>query len=162
MSTETDMPPELTETPQAKRPPGRPRKSPSQDQQEEDLLPLPEMGKAPPTQFRTGTIHSDHFKFAHVGMMVWWWDAGERENAPYPAMVTAKHKDAKSLGLTVFMPGAMNKHQAIHRIEESVRHIEDPSYIGDDRKSVGAWELTPSNKALYDLVEDARRNDRSV
>lgn len=102
------------------------------------------------------------FKFAHVGMMVWWYDVGTRENPPYPALITRKNRNPDaplldSVDITIFSVGATNKGQTVHRCESGVRHIDDTEYTGPDKVEIGAWDLTPSMRLLFDLVQDGRR-----
>lgn len=114
-------------------------------------------------------IHTNHHRFVDVGSIVWWYDMGSRENDPYPALVTRKIRQPisrtehlLSLGLTIFFTRPAGKMAAIHRVEESVRHMEDPDYTGPDRESLGGWDLRPQDKRLLDLLvshdESAKRS----
>ncbi len=79
-----------------------------------------------------------HFHAIDVGDWVLYWITGTRVDYACPALVTMVHEPSRSLDLTVFARDGRN----VLKVENGVRHIDDPDYPVPQRKEVGAWEPT--------------------
>lgn len=98
-------------------------------------------------------MHRRHFAHINIGSWVWFYECGQRDAEPYPALVTRKYKNSQSIDVTIYA----QEQRMPMRFASGLRHIDDPDYLEHQKTENGAWEPTPADKLLMEL-SDARRS----
>lgn len=81
-----------------------------------------------------------------LGMTVHWFDGGDTTQEPKPAVVTGVAFNG--LNLNIFDKANYNL-----SIRDGVRHVADPTANEQHKKDDGAWDFTPRDKRLNELLE---------
>lgn len=137
---------------------GRPPKDRSAEASSTPTPAVPKAAPAPVVEPKRAMMpaHQRLFEALNIGDVVQWYPKGDRNAKPLGAIIVKKTSGEMggrqwgAFEIQGFGPGVPK----ILVNESGVRHIDDPHYAKFQRETIGAWDATPLQKALIDLLDE--------